>query len=84
MPDQSDVSIMCVNQLEASIAWRGEAALLARDVVELGGAPPGVGGVVLHGVAAPVTTSRSGTSCVHKILLNYKHLHQIFSLDCKV
>ena len=75
---------MCVNQSEASIAWRGEAALLARDVVELGCAPPGVGGVVLHGVGAPVTTSRGGTSCVHKILLNFKYLHQIFSLDCKI
>ena len=84
MPDQSEISIICVNQSEASIAWSGEAALLARDVVELGCAPPGVGGVVLHGVAAPVTTSRGGTSCVHKILLDFKYLHQIFSLDCKI
>ena len=48
-------------------AGGGEAALLARDVVELAGAPPGVGGVV-HWSGA--TSSWGGAS---KYNVNCEH-----------
>ena len=44
-------------------AGRGEAALPARDVVELAGAPPGVGGVGVHRPAARGGASKLDSEC---------------------